>query len=159
MKTVRSPDRVAPGNPHSRTGREIPGCGGWASNPAPARVARKRRQPPAALAPQAPAPAAPTGLPDRRRTDAETYALLRPACVPTSSRASTSSRTGAGSRTLQVPAAWGRGERVVDFATSLLRHSPSGRATAHAQLRARARSSSQVSPRDRERCWWLGGRS
>ena len=115
MKTVRSPDRVAPGNPHSRTGREIPGCGGWASNPAPARVARKRRQPPAALAPQAPAPAAPTGLPERRRTDAETYALLRPACVPTSSRAGTSSRMGAGSRTLQVPAAWGRGERVVDF--------------------------------------------
>ena len=62
MKTVRSPDRVAPGNPHSRTGREIPGCGGWASNPAPARVARKRRQPPAALAPQAPAPAAPKKL-------------------------------------------------------------------------------------------------
>ena len=115
VKTVRPSDRVAPGNPHSRTGREIPGCGGWASNPAPARVASKRRQPPAALAPpQPPAPAAPTGLPERQRTDAETHALLRPACVPTSSRASTSSRTGAGSRTLQVPAAWGRGERAVD---------------------------------------------
>lgn len=120
VKTLRPPDRVAPGNPHSRTGREIPGCGGWTSNPAPVRISRKRRQPPAALAPQPAAPAAPTELPERRRTDAETHALLRPACVPTSSRANTSSRTGAGSRTLKVPAAWGRGKRVVDFATPLL---------------------------------------
>lgn len=120
VKTLRPPDRVAPGNPHSRTGREIPGCGGWTSNPAPVRISRKRRQPLAALAPQPAAPAARTELPERRRTDAETHALLRSACVLTSSRANTSSRTGAGSRTLKVPAAWGRGKRVVDFATPLL---------------------------------------
>lgn len=118
MKTLRPPDRVAPGNPHSRTGREIPGCGGWTSNPAPVRISRKRRQPLAALAPQPAAPASPTELPERRRTNAETHALLRSACVLTSSRANTSSRTGAGSRTLKVPAAWGRGKRVVDCDTA-----------------------------------------
>ncbi|CAI9165211.1 unnamed protein product [Rangifer tarandus platyrhynchus] len=50
-------------------------------------------------------------------------------------------------------------ESVVDIATPLLLQSPNRRATAHAQLRARACSSSLVSPLDRERSWWLGGGS
>lgn len=54
-------------------------------------------------------PAAPTirGVPNRRGNSRS----LRPACVPTSSRACASSRTGARYRTLPVPGACGAGRR------------------------------------------------
>ena len=126
MKTLRPLDTVVPETPHSPSGYRSLDAEAGPSNPPPARASRKGRQPSAALAPQPPAPAAPTGLPERRRTDAETHAFLRPACVPTSSRACTSSRTSAGSRTLQVPTAWGRGERVVDIATPPYCSRPTG---------------------------------